>query len=215
MVTDGVNGGISSAVTRQRPGPQPRIARASVLEAARRLSPKNLTMRALARELGVTHAALYRYFPDREAVFAALVADHLSDIEPPAGDLDWQEWLRRMARSIRTVSRELSPIADTTTWQQFAPAARNLVFVGLTVLRRTFPPAEAISALGAIARFSKSFGADESELRAAQEEPLPPELQALLPQGFRFRDMDDAFERELTAILTGIDVTFAKLTNVS
>lgn len=36
-----------------------------------------LSLRALAREIGVTHAAIYRHFPDRRAVLAALATDAL------------------------------------------------------------------------------------------------------------------------------------------
>lgn len=55
--------------------------RDAVLETARAMIAETgasaLSLRALAREIGVTHAAIYRHFPDRRAVLAALATDAL------------------------------------------------------------------------------------------------------------------------------------------
>jgi AcrR family transcriptional regulator len=37
--------------------------------------PDALTMRALAKAVGVDHRALYRHYPDRDAVLAAVAAE--------------------------------------------------------------------------------------------------------------------------------------------
>jgi AcrR family transcriptional regulator len=55
--------------------------RAAVLDTARTMIAASgddaLSLRAIAREIGVTHAAIYRHFPDRRAVFAELATEAL------------------------------------------------------------------------------------------------------------------------------------------
>jgi AcrR family transcriptional regulator len=55
--------------------------RAAVLDTARTMiaasGPDALSLRALAREIGVTHAAIYNHFPDRRAVLAELATEAL------------------------------------------------------------------------------------------------------------------------------------------
>lgn len=45
---------------------------AAVLELARDSSPEGITTQAIADRVGVTHGALFRHFPDKEAMWAAV-----------------------------------------------------------------------------------------------------------------------------------------------
>ena len=73
------------------------IARVAV-ELADRLGIECLSMRRLASELGVATAALYRYFPDRDGLLAAMTELVLADTPAPRGGMDWRARLRHEAR---------------------------------------------------------------------------------------------------------------------
>src|SRR5699024_1523701 len=49
--------------------------KASAREQLARVGPEGLSLRAVARELGMVSSALYRYFPNRDALLTALITD--------------------------------------------------------------------------------------------------------------------------------------------
>ena len=78
-----------------------RVRAATVTEikdTARRIlvaeGPDGLSLRAIAREMGMTAPALYRYFPSREDLIGALIADLYDELTAaidrlrPIGDVD-------------------------------------------------------------------------------------------------------------------------------
>src|SRR5688500_253650 len=88
------------------PGERAGLDLAAVLDAARRLSEREgaaeLSLRALARRMGVAPNALYSYFPDKAALLAALLDSLLAEIDVPhAQRLDWREGLRQVLRQTR------------------------------------------------------------------------------------------------------------------
>ncbi|MFJ6442969.1 TetR/AcrR family transcriptional regulator [Streptomyces sp. NPDC091649] len=84
---------------RNGPGRPPRLSRELIAEAALRGGVQTLTMRALAARLGVSHAALYRWVPDRDGVLdlvsEVMVGRVLPEDDPGAGT--WLDWLARLA----------------------------------------------------------------------------------------------------------------------
>ncbi|MGI9601066.1 MAG: TetR/AcrR family transcriptional regulator [Acidimicrobiales bacterium] len=77
------------------------IDRSRILAAARELPIDQLTMASLARHLGVTPAALYHYFPNRDAVFDALAADLVDGVTVPDPELPWSDFLEQLAGNLR------------------------------------------------------------------------------------------------------------------
>jgi AcrR family transcriptional regulator len=102
--------------TRGRPrADQPKLSRDQILDAALALLAEAglsaLTMRSLARRLGVDPMAVYHYFADKDALLTAAAERSFSSLRPrmPAAG-DWRARLRALARAyLRTVlrSREL------------------------------------------------------------------------------------------------------------
>jgi AcrR family transcriptional regulator len=170
-------------------------------------------MRALGRELGVTHGALYRYFPDLNAVLVALGADLTETMARASDDLPWRDWLRETASGIRQVIRAHPEIGSPMTWPVAVPAAHRLIRDGLTVLTRTFAVPDALVALDVVGRFADGFARAEVAAERARP-PLPPELQSLLAElmldSSQAYDFDAAFERELDIVLAGIEATLPK-----
>jgi TetR/AcrR family tetracycline transcriptional repressor len=90
-----------SGRTRGRP---PRISRAQIVDAARSVAARDLTMQAVADALGVSRKALHYYVGDRAGLLTLMVLDQfereLAPVELPTGD-DWRATLRAYASAYR------------------------------------------------------------------------------------------------------------------
>lgn len=76
-----------------------KLSRDAIVAAALESDLGGLTMRELATRLGVSHAALYRWVPDREGLFdlisEVMVERILPTVEPTAQT--WRQWLADLA----------------------------------------------------------------------------------------------------------------------
>lgn len=86
----------------RRAGGRPaRISRARILDEARQIPARELTMPVIARRLGVNPAALYYHFESRDSLVAALGARLAAEFPLPAPDpAHWRRWLLTMARAL-------------------------------------------------------------------------------------------------------------------
>ena len=99
------------SVAKDRPrsrGRPPSLSTHQVVEAALRVTREvgldNLSMRALARELGVPPMTIYHYAPSREYLHALVVDDILSEIRVPRPDEgSWEDRLRKLHSDARRV----------------------------------------------------------------------------------------------------------------
>ena len=99
------------SVAKDRPrsrGRPPSLSTHQVVEAALRVTREvgldNLSMRALARELGVPPMTIYHYAPSREYLHALVVDDILSEIRVPGTDEGtWEDRLRKLHSDARRV----------------------------------------------------------------------------------------------------------------
>jgi AcrR family transcriptional regulator len=85
------------------PGRPPRLSRERIVAAALELDLAGLTTRELAARLGVSHSALYRWVPSRDALLG-MVTDALIDRVLPVDDPvdgDWRTWLRDLGLAMR------------------------------------------------------------------------------------------------------------------
>ena len=94
---------MSPSSGRRRP-----LSRERVLEAAIRLADRGgvqaITMRRVARELGVEAMSLYHHVPSKDAILDGVVDTVFAAIElPPTDRDDWREAIRARARSARAV----------------------------------------------------------------------------------------------------------------
>jgi TetR/AcrR family transcriptional regulator, tetracycline repressor protein len=97
--------------TPRRRGRPPSLSTPGVVEAALRLTREvgleNLSMRALARELGVPPMTIYHYAPSREYLHALVVDGILSEIRVPGtNEGNWEERLRKLLHDARRVFAE-------------------------------------------------------------------------------------------------------------
>jgi AcrR family transcriptional regulator len=87
---------------RAKRGRPAQLSRELIVATALESNLDTLTVRELAGRLGVTHGALYRWVPSRQAL-ADLVSEVIVErILPaePAGPDQWRDWLRRLAWSM-------------------------------------------------------------------------------------------------------------------
>lgn len=67
---------------------------------------EGLSMRKLAQSLGASTMAIYTYFPDKDAVLAAVAQLVLAEVDAPAEDIGWRDVIRRIMRSVREVGHQ-------------------------------------------------------------------------------------------------------------
>lgn len=65
----------------------------------------SLTMRSLAKELGVKPMAVYHYFANKDEILDGIVDLVFAEVELPSMETDWRAALRARAASVRTVLR--------------------------------------------------------------------------------------------------------------
>lgn len=117
---------------------------------------------AVARELGVTTAAVYRRFPSHKALLEHCLDRILAEIPPLTEDLPWQDSLNRAADEWwtlclrypalpRVVANYRDPISRFIT-VPFASYGRQLVNAGFTPQRSHFAASLLMSALDQVSR---------------------------------------------------------------
>lgn len=88
-------------------GPRPGLSREEVTEAAMALAGEEgipaVTMHAVAKRLGYTTMALYRYFPSKEALYDAIVDAGLGSPPVPEEGISWRMEVTRWSLAKRDV----------------------------------------------------------------------------------------------------------------
>lgn len=77
----------------------------AALLVAEREGLSRLSMRLVARELGVSPMALYRHVANKDDLLDGLVERLLGELDAPGESLSWDERLRVLAREIRALAR--------------------------------------------------------------------------------------------------------------
>jgi AcrR family transcriptional regulator len=64
-----------------------------------------VSLRGIAKQLGVHVTSLYNYLPTKEAVLEEMMLALLQDAELPKGNMSWQDWVKAYALAIRELAR--------------------------------------------------------------------------------------------------------------
>lgn len=101
-----------------RAGRPATLSRQQIVQAALASSSNRLTVRGLAKRLGVSHSALYRWVRSRDELLAlindALLGGVTEEMSNSSTE-DWREWFIELAQALR---RELLPVITSTTVAQ-------------------------------------------------------------------------------------------------
>jgi TetR/AcrR family transcriptional regulator, tetracycline repressor protein len=98
----------TTGATKRAPGRPPSLTEAEIVSAAVRLTREvgfeNLSMRALARELGTPSMTIYHYVPSKEALEELVINAILRTIPVPGPkEGTWEDRLRKLERKVRRV----------------------------------------------------------------------------------------------------------------
>ena len=67
---------------------------------------ESLSMRRLAARLGTSTMSTYHHVPDKAALVEAVAEAVMTNLEQPAEDVPWEDAVRRMSRSFRSLTLE-------------------------------------------------------------------------------------------------------------
>jgi AcrR family transcriptional regulator len=134
------------------------LSREQILDAALALVDRDgvgaLTVRDLARELGVGTMSLYYHVPDKEALLEGVAERVLADVEVPT-EGDWTERARRIVEGLRRAERRHPNALPLIYARRLSPRALLPIEALLGTLREAgFPPREALFAFRALQAFA-------------------------------------------------------------
>lgn len=115
-------------------GPKPSVSRDRIARTAVRLADKEgltaVTMQRIAREVGLTTMALYRYFPGKAEV-VALMIDSVADSSLHFGKptLPWSIRLKKWAESCLAIYRDHRWFLEATTARQSPMGPNELAWM--------------------------------------------------------------------------------------
>jgi AcrR family transcriptional regulator len=182
-----------------------------------------VTMRRLARELGVEAASLYHHVNGKTQILDGLVEVVAAEIERPAPSTDWRAAISERAVNTRAVLRRHSwAVSLMASRTSPGPATLGLLETGIRCLREGgFPVLQAAHAISVVDSYVHGFVLqevnlpfrDESELEAmtgaimetfpAAEFPYLFEMtvERVLKPGY---DYGEAFDSGLKVVLDGV-----------
>ena len=180
-----------------------------------------LTMRRLGQELGVEAMALYRHFPNKEAILDGIVQTIVAGLGSPSDGPDWRSMLADRARMARAVFTDHSWAIGLLEGHSMGPAAMQALDSTLGRMQDAgFAIDDAAHALWLVdsfvyghviqeASFMTSGRADEASIAAGLTEMTDGDLPHLAELAGRALDeafsYDDEFDRGLMSILDGIE----------
>ena len=192
---------------RRSSGQRAGLSHRHVLLAARELLEQEgleaVSMRALARRLGVSPNALYSHVATKTALIDDVLDDVLADVEAPeAGQGDWQAGLRSMMTSTHAVLLAHADLVTLYVARQGArgPNAQRLGKLMLELLARggvTGTHAREAQRVLIVHAIGSAAFTSRAPLEPREDEAVGPPRAELVR----------AFERGLSWLLTGIAAT--------
>lgn len=107
---------------------------AAALELADETGADGLTMRGLARRLGVDPMAVYRHVRDKEDLLGAMCDVAIAELSPLRADEPWEPQLRRLARELRAAILRRPALLPALAGAPATPAALAMAHDAVAVL---------------------------------------------------------------------------------
>lgn len=216
---------------RPRAGEQP-LTRGRILSTALSLVDEEgieaLSMRRLAKELGVDPMAIYHHLPNKRALLSALIEEIFSEMRVPepgrSGDLgDWRERVRAWARAFRDVARAHPKLVPYLA--SYPEAAAEATLESTEELYAAFEaagmtPREIVGSVGVVVDYLNGFALAEAsgavgdpdeqremlELLDARPQGELPAMRRTL-EALASKDLGADFEFGLEVVLAGLEAT--------
>ena len=204
-----------------------RLTRERILEAALSLVDEEgmeaLSMRRLAKELGVDPMAIYHHLPNKRALLSGVVEKAFSGMRVPDGAGDWRERVRAWARAFREVARAHPRLVPHLA--SYPEAAAEATLESTEELYAAFEaagmtPEEIVVAVGVVVDYLNGFALAEASgavgepdehremlemLDARPEGELPAMRRTFL--ALADEDLTTDFEFGLQVVLAGLEAT--------
>jgi len=133
----------TNEATKNRRGRPPRLSREAILEVADGIPIGEISMLRISKVLRTTDAALYYYFPTRDALMRALADRYSRGIHPCTDLRDWRVWMRDYATQIRAVLKRHPGAADfMAIGGPTGPYQLSLIETALGVMTKDGVPVE-------------------------------------------------------------------------
>jgi AcrR family transcriptional regulator len=202
----------SEAVPEARPrrGRPPQISAEDILTAAANRLDGDWTVASVAAELGVSDAAIYRYFPSKKALLAAVSDRVLAEMPLPAYDGDWRALLTAMGHGAYNAFVRYPSLLDLDSWVGIytTDSLASVEHMYDQVLRAGFDLADASAVLGAVASVSREYArltvlATHAESAAGPlwDAETYPILTRVIPSSTT--TADDVFDQALQIVIDG------------
>ncbi len=131
-----------------------------------------LSLRAIARELGMVSSGIYRYFPSRDALLTALIIDAYTDLATA---------IRESGASASNDQRAFAACAEFRRWALTSPHRFHLIYG--TPVPGYAAPTETIEPAGEVFfALVQALGEPAGTSGTPDSPALPPELGALAEQ---------------------------------
>ena len=161
-----------------------------------------VTMRRLARELGVEAASLYHHVKGKEQILDGLVELVAAEIDLPTPSVDWRESVSQRAQHTRAVLRRhpwaVSLMASRTTP---GPATLGLLEAGIRCFREGgFSVPMTARAISAVDSYVHGFVLQEVNLPFRDESELA-DMTAAIMQTFPASELPYLFEMTVEHVL--------------
>lgn len=154
-----------------------------------------VTLRRLARELGVHVTSLYNHVPTLDSIIDGIVALLVSEAELPRNPRNWEEWVREFVAAVGAIAQthpgafaalERRPVQGEPALLSFEVALAAFARAGLS-------PTEAYGAVKATTYVGLAIGleralAAQGETAATETDVLPPDR---FPHVLALPDVDD------------------------
>ncbi len=213
---------------RPRAGEEP-LTRGRILGAALSLVDQEgieaLSMRRLAKELGVDPMAIYHHLPNKRALLSGLIERVFSEmrVPEPEGAGGWRERVRAWARTFREVARAHPRLVPHLA--SYPEAAAEATLESTEELFAAFevagvPPREIVGAVGVVVDYVNGFALAEASgvLGEPDEQREMMEMLDARPKGelpamrrtlgaLAGEDLGTDFEFGLEVVLAGLEAT--------
>lgn len=209
---------------RPRVGEEP-LTRGRILEAALSLVDEEgieaLSMRRLAKELGVDPMAIYHHLPNKRALLTGLIGEVFSEMRVPEKVGDWRERVRAWARAFREVARAHPKLVPQLA--SYPEAAAEATLESTEELYAAFEaadmrPGQIVGAVGVVVDYLNGFALAEASgalgepdeqremlamLDARPQEELPAMRRTF--ESVADQDLATDFEFGLEVVLAGLE----------
>jgi TetR/AcrR family tetracycline transcriptional repressor len=197
-----------------------RLSEASIVKAALTIIKQNgissLTMRALAKQLGVSPMAAYYHVRSKDDLLRLVGNSMLAQVQTPSADAGtWDERLRALLHEQRSVLRKHPGLREAIIGRLDLEQRRRLEDAEFDLLLEAgFEPAGAVTAFRTLLDWSVGNALVETGLRDPKQR-RPPEKQSKVQRATLDRDVtprlsaDDYFELELDTVMAGLRAVLA------